>query len=401
MSLRLMMVAGCVLALVAPARALAQNAGDDVSTAKIHVGPLGLTPRIAIRNMGMDTNVFKSVEAPKKDFTATIEPELDSWLRLGPAQFSGKSSVQWLYFGRAADERSVGRSQAGTAELRLTHVTPSAGITYARTEKSASLEINARVPQTTLTRRAGASTNLTTALSVDIDGQWTAFQLGHTGGTSGALADSLDRHATRASASFRYVATPLTTVVVKTTVEQDRFDVTPLRNSNSTSVMPGFEFKPFALASGTLFVGYRRFNALDPQVPDYTGPAAAVSLSYVAREMTRITVGVRRDIEYSFEATQPYYVATGTDVTVKQMLGPGWDILGRVGRNRLDYRNLVGVTADAGRRDRMSSWAIGMGRYLPSGVRVGIDIEHSRRLSVVDGRGFHGFRFGGSVTYGS
>jgi hypothetical protein len=396
-----MMAAGCVLALVAPARALAQNAGDDVSTAKIRFGPLGLTPRISIQNFGVDTNVYKSLDNPKKDFTATFEPELDSWLRVGAAQFSGKSAVQWVYFGGSANQRSVGRTQTGGVELRLSRLTPQAGISYVRTEKSASLEIDTRVPQTTLTKKAGVTAALTSVLSVAAEGQSTAFQLDRVGGTSGELADSLNRHDTSGSVSFRYVATPLTTVVVKTTVEHDRFDVTPLRNSDSLTVMPGFEFKPFALVSGSAFVGYRRFNALDPSVPDYSGPAAAVSLSYIAREMTRLSVGIRRDVEYSFEVSQPYYVSTGADMSVTQMLGPNWDVIGRLGRTRLDYRNLVGVTAEAGRRDRLSNWGIGVGRHLPSGPRVGFDVDYSRRLSVVDGRGFHGFRFGGSVTYGS
>lgn len=394
------MAAGCVLALLAPARALAQNAGDNVSTAKIRFGPLGLTPRIAIRNFGVDTNVYKSVDAPRKDFTATFEPELDSWLRLGLAQLAGKSSVQWVYFGRTANQRSLGTSQSLGGELRLSRMTPSAGLNFLRTEKSASLEINARVPQSTLARKAGLTAALSPTLSMDLDGEWTGFRLDRVG-SSGELADSLNRHSSAGTATLRYVATPLTTLVLKTTVQRDRFDITPLRNSNSVGIMPGLDFKPFALVSGSAFVGYRHFNALDPQVPDYTGPTALVSLSYIAREMTRFSVGVRRDIEYSFEVTQPYYVATGADLTVTQMLGPSWDILGKAGRTRLNYRNLTTVTADAGRRDRMSSWGIGLGRHLASGVRVGFDLDYSRRLSVVDGRGFHGFRFGGSVTYGS
>lgn len=396
-----MSVAVCVLALFAPARALAQNASDDVTTAKIRLGPLGLTPKIAIRNMGVDTNVFRSVDAPKKDFTATFEPELDSWLRLGRAQVSGRSAVQWLYFSHNSTERSLGRSQSGGVELRLSRLTPSAGISYLRTEKSASLEIDSRVPQITTGRRAGLTAALGPAVSVALDGEWTSFQLDRVGGSSGPIADSLDRRTAAGTASLRYILTPLTTLVVRTGVGHDRFDVNPLRNSDSLSVTPGFEFKPFALVSGSAFVGYRHFKALDPQVPDYRGPTAAVSLNYIAREMARVTVGVRRDIEYSFEAEQPYYVATGLDFTVTEMLGPGWDVIGRLGRTRLDYRNVVTVITAVGRRDRMNNWGLGLGHHLPSGVRVGFDIDYSRRVSAVSGREFHGFRFGGSVTYGS
>jgi len=84
-----------------------------------------------------------------------------------------------------------------------------------------------------------------------------------------------------------------------------------------------------------------------------------------------------------------------------QMFGPGWDVVARTGGNRLDYRDVAGVSVAGTRRDRMRSWGIGTGRHLPSGVRVGFDIDYMRRDSVVDGRRYHGYRFGGSVTYGS
>jgi hypothetical protein len=396
-----MSLAGCVLALVVPAHALAQNAEDGAASARIHVGPLGLTPRIAIRNMGLDTNVLRSADTPKKDFTATLEPELDSWLRVGRAHFSGKTSAEWQYFGRSTAQRSMGRGQAVNADLQLNRFTPYGSLSYLRTEKPASLEIDSRVPQTTTSRRAGVSANLGAALSLDVEGVASTFRLDSITASDAAMADSLDRHVTSTTASIRYTATPLTTVVLKTSVVHDRFAVSPLRDSDSVSVTPGLEFKPFALISGNAFVGYRHFNALDSEVPDYSGVTAAVGLSYIAREMTKFAVGIRRDIEYSFEATQPYYVTTGADLTMTQMLGSSWDIVGRAGRARMDYRNVLTAAFAETRRDRISSFGIGAGRHLASGVRVGFDIDFMRRLSAVDGRGFHGFRFGGSVTYGS
>jgi hypothetical protein len=397
-----MSLAGCVLAaLLVPAYALAQGAEDGATSARIHLGPLGLSPRIAVRNMGVDTNVLRSSGTAKKDFTATFEPELDSWLRVGRAHFSGKSSVEWQYFGNSTTQRSMGRSQTGSVDLRLSHFTPYGSLGYLRTEKPTSLEIDTRVPQTTTSRRAGVRANLGAALSLDLEGLATTFELDRVSAGDAAMADSLNRHVTATTASLRYIATPLTTVVLKTNVERDRFDVTPLRNSDSVSVTPGFEFKPFALISGNAFVGYRHFNALDPAVPDYTGVTASGGLTYIAREMTRVAVGFRRDIEYSFEVTQPYYVATGTDLSLTQMLGSSWDVVGRIGRTRMDYRNVLNAVAAEARKDRMSSWGIGTGRHLASGVRIGFDVDYMHRLSVVDSRGFHGFRFGGSVTYGS
>ena len=397
-----MSVAGCVWALLVlvPASALAQHVEDGAAGAKIHLGPFGLTPRIAIRNLGVDSNVLRTSDAPKKDFTATFEPQLDSWLRLGRARFAGRSTAEWTYFGRVASERSVGRTQIGSAELNMGRFAPFGGLSYARTERATSLELNTRLPQTTTVARYGVTTSIGPAFGVEFEGTRSNFGLDRVSQDANLMADSLNRGTTTAAVAGRYELTPLTTLVVRTGWQHDRFDATPLRNSDSIAFTPGFEFKPSALVSGSVSVGYRRFNALDTQVPDFSGLTAAVNVSYVAREMTKFNVDVRRDLEYSFEVTQPYYLANTIQLSVVQMLGPGWDIVGRVGGNRLDYRNVTNLAA-GDRSDRTHSWGLGAGRHLPSGVRVGFDIDYMRRLSVVDGRGFHGYRFGGSVTYGS
>jgi hypothetical protein len=396
-----MSVVGCVLVLLAPARALAQHVVDGASSARIRVGPLGLTPRIAIRNLGVDSNVRHSTDDARKDFTVTFVPELESWMRLGRARFQGRTTAEWMYFGRSVSERSIGRGQSGSAELRLNSFTPYGAVSYLRTEQSSTLEIADRLPQSNSMRRLGVSATLSPTFRFDVEGQQQSYRLVGITPESAQYASSLNRDVTTFTVSGNYGLTPLTTLVVRTSVLRDRFALTPLRNSNSVSVTPGFEFKPFALVSGTLFVGYRKFSALDADVPDYAGLTASINVRYVIREMTKVMVGFRRELEYSFEQTQPYYLATGTDVSVVQMLGPGWDVVGRAGRSALAYRNVLSAATPDGRKDRIATWGIGAGRHLPSGLRVGFDVDYLRRVSMIDGRGFHGVRFGGSVTYGS
>lgn len=396
-----MSVAMCVLTLCTPARALAQHVDDGASKARIRVGPLGLTPRISLRNFGVDTNVLHSDDTSRKDFMATFVPELDSWMRVGRLRVAGISTAEWTYFGRTTTERSVGRGSSGMAELQLSHFSPYGGASYLRTEQSPSLEIVSRVPQTTTSSSLGVSTTLFPLLRLDVEGVHTSYGVQEVTPETVQYATALNRRVTNVTVSGNYELTPLTTLVVRSGVQRDRFDLSPLRNSDSFMVTPGLEFKPFALISGRAFIGYRRFSALDPSVPDYSGMTAEVNTTYIAREMTRVMVAIRRDLQYSYEITQPYYIATTADFTVTQMLGPGWDVVGRAGRGRMAYRNVGGSDTAAGRKDGMANWGVGLGRHLTSGVRVGFDVDYQRRVSVIDGREFHGFRLGGSVTYGS
>src|SRR2546425_11480987 len=71
---------------------------DSPSTGALRLGPLRLKPSVALTNLGIDTNVFNDTRDPKQDFTASVGPQLDTWLRLGPARLSSHSRAEFEYF---------------------------------------------------------------------------------------------------------------------------------------------------------------------------------------------------------------------------------------------------------------------------------------------------------------
>ncbi|MGE3404654.1 MAG: hypothetical protein AB7K63_18850, partial [Vicinamibacterales bacterium] len=73
-----------MLALVcASPAAFAQQADDPVDTARIQLGPLGVTPTLSLNNLGVDSNVFNTTVNPQRDYTATLTPSADAWFRAG------------------------------------------------------------------------------------------------------------------------------------------------------------------------------------------------------------------------------------------------------------------------------------------------------------------------------
>jgi hypothetical protein len=392
-----------VLAFAAPAPLFAQDS-SAVEQARIHVGPFGFTPRIAIRNLGVDTNVLHTPGTAQHDFTVSFVPGVDSWIRVGRAHVAARTSVDWTYFQKTVAQRSVDVSQDGRVEIRLNRLTPHFFAGYIRSKQPPNLEIDRRMAQTNTTSAVGTAVKLGDRLSLDVEGNRRKFAFDRVAGAT-SFAEELNRTSTGAKVSARYAVTSLTTFVVETTVTHDRFESGNLRNSNTLIVTPGLEFKPLALISGSAFVGYRRFNALGPTLPDFSGLTAAVNLTFIARESTKFAVRADRTLEYSFSETQPYFIATGGTLTVTQMIGTGWDVMGRAGRTNLAYRSVVTASADptvvVGRRDRVGDIGLGLGRHLGSDLRIGFEVDYGSRFSVVEGRGYHGFRFGGTVTYGS
>lgn len=394
--------AACLLTVALPIQSSGQTTVDPAEDAKVHLGPLALTPRFALRNLGVDSNVFNTADSPTKDFTATFGPGVDSWLRIGRARLSTQTLVEWTYFRKADEQRALNTTQLARLELDLATLIPYVKGGVISTRQRPNLEIDDRVRQQRTTTGAGSRVRLGGRSRLDVDLLRERIDFGSGSAGDAGLTAALNREVAEGSVAFQVDLTPLTTLVVRTGMSYDVFEFARVRDSSSVTVLPGLEMKPSALISGKAFVGVRRFNAKSEIVPDFTGVVASVDVGYVMRESTRFGVKVDRNLDYSFQADRPYYVATTANFDVKQALGYTWDVVGRVGRARLAYRGLAGdAGADAdGQRDLITTFGIGFGRRLGESIRVGIDIDHGRRQSDAAFRGYEGFKVGGSVTYG-
>ena len=184
-------------------------------------------------------------------------------------------------------------------------------------------------------------------------------------------------------------------------LQRERFQHSPGRDNDGFRIMPGVEFDPYALIFGKASVGYRKLNMLTPGMPDFSGVVAAVSLSYAYQRTTRVDLGVTRDVQYSYELAEPFYIQTGYSLTVTQPIVTRWDAQARGGRYRLDYqRTSDPSTTGPGRLDHYTTLGGGIGYHLSRDTRVGLNLDYVRRQSPVYSRDFRGLRGGLAVTYG-
>jgi len=386
-----------------PAAARGQSTGDPAENAQIHLGPLALSPRFSIRNLGVDTNVFNTADRPTKDFTVTFGPGVDTWLRIGRARLSTQTLVEWAYFQESAGQRSLNTSQTGKLEFDLSSARPYVAGGMVSTRQRPNLEIDQRVRQNRVNAAAGTRVELGGRSRIDVDVRREQIDFGDDEPGDAIVRAALNREVTEGGVTFRIDLTPLTTFVVKTGVSYDTFEFSRTRDSDSVTVLPGLEIKPSALISGKASVGYRRFDAKSPIVPDFSGVVAAVDVGYVMRESTRFGVKVDRNLDYSLQVESPYFVMTSANFDVKQALGYAWDVVARAGGARLSYQ---GVRLDgagepvARQRDRFTTFGAGVGRRLGEYIRVGFDVDYSQRHSATAFRDYEGFKVGGSFTYG-
>jgi hypothetical protein len=393
-----------ILSVAVPRRAFAQDSGTppNPSDASMRLGPVGLTPRLQIQDLGVDSNVFYAPDHPTSDFVAVIAPSVDASMRVGRAILSGTTTLQWMYFQKTANQRSLNLNQTARLDVPFTRIAPYVDGAYLHTRQRPNLEIDERVQQ--IEQRGGAGTVVHLGAFTSIDVSAAADHLDFSAGDFGdeLLANALNRDSRSGRVEIRRDLTALTTLIVRTDVQQDRFEFATIRNTDSLGVVGGLDFRPSALISGTAHLGFKATNAKSPLVPDFRGLVSDVNVSYVLREQTRFTMKVGRDVDYSFEDAWPYFLITSANLEIKQAIGLRWDVVARGGHSLLAYRTLRDETADvdANRVDVVDLVGAGVGRHLGDDVRVGVDLNYQRRRSPVPLRSYHGYRLGGSVTYG-
>ena len=387
-------VAGVVL-ICAPA--MAQNAATAGESAALRLGPVGITPRFGLRDLGIDTNVFNLSGSARRDSTATFVAGTDTWVRVGRADFTGKTDIDWHYFRTSADQRTLNFSQTGHVEVDLFRLVPRAGGAFLNSRQRPNDEIDVRVQQRNVAGLVGVLVPVGSRSRLDFEWKQQTFDYSTGRFGSEPIAAALNRTSTTATLTAGYDLTPLTKVVVQADTREDRFSFTPVRNSDSLRVMPGLEFEPTALISGKVLVGYRRFRTPSAAVPDLTGLVASVELKYVAADAYRITGQINRDVDYSLDPGDSIYVSSSLGLDLARAVNLSWDVVGRVRHATLNYKAVVPA---AGRVDRTWTAGAGVGRRLGTRMRVGIDADFVSRASPRRDRTFEGMRYGVSVTYG-
>ena len=392
-----------VLLSLAAAPAFAQDA-DPSEQAKVRIGPLALTPTLSLTNAGIDNNVFNDPKdaSPKSDFTMTLEPKTDFWLHLGRSMVIGNVTEDLIYYNKYANQRSANSASKIGLNVPLTHILFNGNVGYISAKDRPGFEIDARVQHAELDYDGTIELRMLSKTFIGVKGTRSRITYDQTAVFDGSnLENELNRTSTAGFITLRHQLTPLTSLTLDAGKQQDRFEFDHLRDSDSTEVIGGVKFDPFALLKGSAKFGYRDFQPTVAGLPSYRGSIAAVDLSYVANGSTKLSVLASRDINYSYDITQPYYLLSGVQFSVAQQIFGPVDVVGRVGYQRLDYSDRAGaVIAISDRTDYVHSYGGGIGYHLGSDVRIGFNVDQINRTSGVIARNYDDLRYGTAVTYG-
>jgi hypothetical protein len=402
--IKALFLAGLALLFSAGVRAQSIPPEPDSSRVRVHLGPLWLNPTLALTNAGVDTNVFNAATAdvPQRDFTFTFTPQSDVYLRMGRTWFIGNIKEDLVWYEKFSGERSVNEKYTANWLIPLTRMTFDVGGNWVNTRERPGFEIDARSQRMEKAVNGAVEFRALSKTFFGARGERRRIDYDKAAVFLGSnLQFALARTLTSVALTLRHRLTPLTNITFDVGKEQERFDFTSIRDSNSTRVNVGVSFDPFALISGSALVGFRDFKPLSPDLPGYAGSTASVSLSYLALGSTKMSLTGIRDLQDSFDINEPYYLQSGINGSIAQQIYGPLDVQGRIGAQRLAYRARAGaVIAVPNRTDHVQTYGVGVGYRLGRDLRFGVNVDQQKRTSLVDRRQYDGLRYGVAITFG-
>lgn len=358
-----------------------------------------MNPRLGVRDVGLDTNVFNSPILPQRDFTFTVIPGVEIFLRTGKGLLTVDGELQSVRFSTFRNESSLNSSAKGQYEFRFNRMRPYVSVRTLNTRERPGFEIDARARHYETDFHAGTDLRVAPKSTVRVDVRRLDYTFAGDAVFFGRpLRQELNRTLSAIDLGWRQRLTALTTFVTRVTQESERFTFEDVRNSNSLRVNSGFELGRFALIRGSAFLGYRKLRpAAGGEIPEFTGVTADVNVSYNLPTQTRLSAVIDRDVQYSYERETPFYVQTGWTALLTQRVIGKWDVQLQGGRDRLSYEALH---AENRRRDFVGRFGGGIGYSLSDSVRAAFNVNSFYRSSVLRSREYGGIRSGVSVTYG-
>jgi hypothetical protein len=393
------------LACLCAGRASAQAEIDDArKNARLNLDGLYVTPTFQLKDFGLDSNVFNTPGEQSPDFTFTLAPGAKLALPIARrALVTATVGVDLVYFARYANQRSVNPDVTLRASGFLHRITLFTQAGYVNSRQRLNQEIDARARRTDKNVEAGVEARIVPKLTATLSGS--AGRVDYADAQffrDVSLREALAEDQRSLLASLDYRATPYTTFVLRSEAREDRFLFSSFKDSDSYRVMPGVEFKPRALISGSAYVGFRSLQFLDPEVPNFKGLVANLSLRYTLQSATAFTVTFDRDAEYSYEPLSPYFVTADVGLSIRRQLVGAFDTTLGAQRYHYAYQDLPTVLLGDPRVDITHSYSADIGYRLGRKGRLGVGLSYwtrdSTRASIV---AYNGVRIGSTFSYGS
>lgn len=393
-------LAGMALGIVgAGVPALAQSGPELPATSPFQTGPVSFYPSVILQDVGVDSNVYNAWTNPREDFTYTISPRLQAAVTSGSVRVVTTGSAGFVYYRTLKDQQSVNGATSVRFERLSGRVRPFGGgeLMRARERRGEDMDVRVRSVRNAANLGADVQVSPITALTAWVRRDQVRYDEAEQFlGVS--LAQQLNNTSEVIAGGAKFAVTPLTTITMAAEYQRDRFQWNPVRDSNSLRVAPTVDFDAEAIVTGRASLGFRRFMPLDGRLSDFRGLVGSASLSHTLMNVTRFDLQADRDIDYSFDPVQPFFVRNDVRLTVSQRVVGPLEVVGIGGRRRVRYEVLGGVALEP-RRESTNTIGGGIAVRVGDDMRIMLTYDRATRRATGSGREYERRRVLGSIIY--
>lgn len=346
----------------------------------LSLGLIKFAPGITVREIGWDSNVFDQPpeESPKEDFVVAMQPDVSAFTRLRFVRLSAYAGSELTYYNTYDSERSVGHAVRGRVDFLLSRVRPFFGAGQTKTRTRPNGEIDVRADRRDEELSTGLAFDLSPTSLVYGSAYQTryAFEDAFEDGVN--LGESLTREGRNYQLGLKTDLTPLLSVQLFGAYQEDRFEAVPLRDSESKIGTAMFRIAPDAVVTGTIQVSYRDQTFADPGLKPYRGVVGLAAITYPFMEIGRFSLALSRNVEYSFDAGEAYYLEHSATLSYTHRLFGEVDAQVRGGRSWFDYD---ARETEPAHEDKLDTVGGSVGYNLRNRTRVALNYELARRRS--------------------
>jgi hypothetical protein len=374
---------------LAPARAAdAQAVGAGPLTESLAVteptsgvfswGPVKLAPGMVVDEAGYDSNIFDERDNPREDWLFRGTPDLSLFSAVRFAKVSLYAGSQLAYFKTYTDENSVGYEYRGRLDLLISRIRPYIGGGETRTRERPNGEIDTRADQRQQELSGGLAFGLGPHSQVYAGVVRSRQEFFNSVEEGVPLSEALNHDSYNYTAGVQTDITPLATLTLSGSYQEDRFESSPLRDGNGSSVTAGMLIGAEAVVSGTIEVSYLSFKPVDPAIVPFDGMTVTAGIAYPFLEIGRLNFSIIRGIEYSFDEGEGYYKETSIILAYTHRLFGEIDFQARGSKSWFDY-GFRDTTA--ARTDTLAAAAASVGYNLRNRTRISLNYEVAQRRS--------------------
>ena len=346
------------------------------------LGPVKVAPGLTIRELGWDSNVFDEApeESPKSDWVVAAQPDISAFSRLPIVRLSGYAGSELTYYKTYESERSVGYSVRGRADFLFSRIRPFIGGGSAETRERPNGEIDTRADRQLSEVSGGVAFDLSPTSLIYGSGFRSNEDYENAFEDGVDLSQTLTREVQNYQAGLKTDITPLLSLQVFGSYQEDTFPFEPARDSDSRLATAIFSFDPEAVVTGSINLTFRDMEFADGGLEDYRGFTGSAAIIYPFLEIGRFAVALKRGVEYSFDSLEGYYVEQAVNASYTHRLFGEVDAQIRGGHATFEYD---ARETEPAHTDTLDAVGASVGYNLRNRTRLALNYEYARRRSPV------------------